>query len=109
MDRDPLRRQAALRARASEAILAALAAADARAPSVGAAVADAIAAVELVCWDFNLDPGDRLALIDDALLLMTPLKELAGAAQSARPALIVESLQRTGDLLRQYARLTRAV
>jgi hypothetical protein len=107
MDRDWLRRQAASRTRATEAMMAAVAAAESRAPSRGA-VADSIAAVKLACWDPTLDPGDRLALIDDALLMMTPLKELAGAAQAARPELILETYRRTNDLLRHYAQFVRA-
>ena len=107
MDRDRLKRQAALRTRATEAIAAAVAAAESRAASIGVVVADSIAAVTLACWDASLGPGERLALIDDALLLMTPLKELAGADQAARPALIVETYRRTNDLLRRYARLVR--
>ena len=108
MDQDRLQRQAALRARAEEAIKAALAAAEARAHPLSAAAADAMAAVELACWDPRLQPGDRLALIDDALRLLTPLKELAGSGRAARPALIAEVSRRTNDLLRRYAQFVRA-
>ena len=105
MDRE---RQTALRARADEAIRAALAAADARAPSLGLVLADAMEAISLVCWDSTLDAGDKLALIDDALLLIPPLRRLARAPQDARPAQIAEVFRRTNDLLRRYAQLVRA-
>jgi hypothetical protein len=105
MDKESTRRQLALRARAEEAIEAALAAADARVPELAVVVADAMAAVDLSCWDPSLGPGDRLALIDDALRLMGPLKELVGAAHAARPALVAQVYRRTNDLLRRYAQL----
>jgi hypothetical protein len=102
------KRQTALRARADEAIMAAVAAVDARAPSLGIAVANAMEAIGAVCWDFGLAPGDRLSLIDDALRMLPLLKGLARAAQAARPAMIVEIYRRTDDLLSRYARFIRA-
>lgn len=108
MDREGLQRQAALRARAAEAIAAALAAADSRAPSIGDASGDAIAAVKLACWDAALDPDDRLVLVNEGLRLLAVLKELAVAPQASRPGLIVEIFRRTNALLRLYARFVQA-
>jgi hypothetical protein len=105
MDRDLPNRQTALRARAEEAIRAALAAADAHAHPVTSVLADAMAAVDLACWDPGLEPTDRLALIDEALRLMIPLKELATVGRAARPNLIAEVSRRTSGLLRRYAAL----
>jgi hypothetical protein len=108
MDEDRSWRQLALRARADEAITAALAAADARAPLQCLVVSDALEAVNLACWDPALDPGDALALIDNALRLTASLKELTGADDAARPALIADVYRRTSDMLRRYARFVRA-
>jgi hypothetical protein len=97
-----------MRLRANEAMTAALAAADARAPFLGVLVEDAMASIDLVCWDSTLDLRDRLALIDDALLLIASLKALSGSAQAAPPEMIVEVVRRTNGLLCRYARLVRA-
>ena len=102
------RRQIALRARADEAIVAALAAADARAKSFGGVVADASEAIGFVCWDSSLPPRERLSLINDALRMLSILKELAGAAHATRPAMIAEVYRRTNDLLQRYATFIRA-
>ena len=103
MDRNEAERQAALRARAEEAIEAALAAANARAPIPSLIVDSAMSAVRLVCWDGSLDARSRLVLIDDALRLLAALKGLAHSPEPARPALIVELLRGTNALLRRYA------
>lgn len=108
MDRDWEERQAALRARADEAIRAALAAANARAPLPSLVVESAMAAAKLACWDQALEPRDRLILIDDALRLLRALKELARAPQAARSERIVELFRQTNDLLRRYAGFVRA-
>jgi hypothetical protein len=108
MDQDQgARTQAALRARAEAAIAEALSAADGRAPFLGGVVSDTMEAVSLVCWDAGLDAHDRLALIHDALPVLAALKELARAAQDARPALLEKVLRGTNGLLRGYARLVR--
>lgn len=108
MDRDGLSRQTALRLRADEAITAALAAADARAPSLPALVEDTMASIDLACGDNTLGARDRTALIDAALLLLASMKTLLRAPQAARPGLTLEVVRRTNALLRRYARLVRA-
>jgi hypothetical protein len=107
MDPDWEKSQLALRARAEEAISAALAAADARAPIPGIVVESTMAAVKLACWDQSLEPRDRLLLIDDALALLWALKELPRASEAARPELTVHLLRRCTDLLRRYAEFVR--
>lgn len=107
MDRDRLRRQTVMRLRASEAMTAALAAAEACSPSLGILVEDTMTSIDLVCGDYTLGTRDRLALIDEALLLIAFLKEVLGAARSVRPELIVEIVRRTNGLLRRYARLVQ--
>lgn len=107
MDRDRLRHQNAMRLRANEAMMAALAAAEDRAPSLGGLVEDTMASINLVCGDFTLALRDRLALIEEALLLIASLKEILGAAQEARVELSVEVVRRTNGLLCRYARLVR--
>lgn len=102
------RRQAALRKRADDLISAALAAADVRSRLLTGAVSDAMAAVELTCWDDSLAPSDRLSLIDEALRLMSLLKEFGQAPAAARPALAADALRLSNGLLRRYARLVRA-
>ncbi len=66
-----------------------------------------MASINLVCWDSSLETADRLALIDEALLLIVPLKELSGAARAARSVLILEVVRRTNSMLRRYARFVR--
>ena len=93
--------------RANEAMTAAFAAVDACAPTLGAVVADTMDCINLACWDSRLEPIDRLALIDEALLLIAPLKKISGASLEARAALIVEVVRRTTGMLRRYAQLVR--
>jgi hypothetical protein len=107
MDQDWAERQAALRARAKEAITAALSAAKNREPSLGALLTESMDAITLACWDAVLAPSDRLVLLDDALLLLASLKTLAGAPPAGRPALLAEVYRRTAGMLRRHARLVR--
>jgi len=104
MDRERLNRRMAMRLRADEAMKAALAAADACAPSLAVLLEDTTASIKLACGDSTLRPCDRLALIDDALALIDSMKHLLRAGQAARPELIMEVLRRTSGLLRRYAR-----
>lgn len=107
MDQDEARRKAALQARAEEAMAAALAAARSRVPIPGIVVESAMTAVKLACWDEELEPRERLLLIDDALRLLGALKELPNAPPAARPDLVVALLQGTNELLRRYADFVR--
>lgn len=108
MDRDRLSRQAAMRLRADEAMTAALAAADACAPSLTVFIEYAMNSINLVCEDSTLDLRDRLALIDDALVLIDSMKKLLRAPHEARSELIMEILRRTSGLLGRYARQKHA-
>jgi hypothetical protein len=104
MDRD---RRTALRLRADEAMRAALAAADDRAPSLAALIETTMASINLVCDDAKLDPRARLLIIDDALRLLASLKKLLRAAQTPPPEAVMEVLRRTNGLLCRYTRLVR--
>lgn len=108
MDRDRLNRQTAMRLRADEAMKAALAAADACAPSLAIFIEDTTTSIKLACEDSTLDLRDRLVLFDDSLLLLATLKKLLRAPQAARPELIMEVGRRTSGLLRRYIRFVRA-
>lgn len=108
MDRDWLSRQAAMRVRANEAMMAALTAADARVPSLPALIEDTMTSINLVCEDAALDLCDRLVLIDDALLLIATLKKLSEEAQAARPEMILEVVRRTNLMLCRYAQFVRS-
>lgn len=107
MDQDGLGRRTALRLRADEAMKAALAAADARAPSLPVFIEDTMASIDLACGDEALDARDRVALIDAALLLLASMKTLLRAPRDSRPELMIEIVRRTNALLRRYARLVR--
>ena len=107
MDRDEAQRRAALRARAEEAMAAAVAAANARVPIPGIVVESAMTAVKLACWDEGLEPRERLLLIDAALRLLSALKELPRAPEIERPTLVLELLRGTNELLRLYAGFVR--
>lgn len=94
-----------MRARADEAMAAALAAADGTlAPA--AVIRDTMASIKLVCEDAALAPRDKLALLDDALVLVASVKKLVRAAQPS-PEAVMEVLRRTNGLLRRYTRLVR--
>jgi hypothetical protein len=97
-----------MRLRANEAMMAALAAADACAPFLPVLIEDTMTSIDLVCEDATLDLCDRLVLIDDALLLIASLKKLSDAAHAARPELIVEVVRRTNSMLCRYAQFVRA-
>lgn len=106
MDQDEARR-AALRARAQEAMAAALAAARSRVPIPGIVVESAMTAVKLACWDEGLEPRERLILIDDALRLLSTLKSLPRAPEPDRPELILQLLNKTNELLQRYSDFVR--
>src|SRR3569832_1761692 len=107
MDQEEARRRAALQARAEEAMPAALAAARSRVPIPGIVVESAMTAVKLACWDEELEPRERLLLIDDALHLLAALKTLPRAPESARSELILDLLNKTNALLQRYADFVR--
>lgn len=107
MDSDEARRRAALHARAEEAMAAALAAARSRVPIPGIVVESAMTAVKLACWDETLEARERLLLIDDALRLLSALKSLPRAPESARADLILDLLNKTNALLSRYADFVR--
>lgn len=97
-----------MRLRADEAMKAALAAAEACAPSLASFIDDTMTSIDLVCEDSALDPRDRLVLIDDARRLIDSMKKLLVAAPAARPELIMEIVQRTSSMLCRYTRFVRA-
>jgi methylase of polypeptide subunit release factors len=107
MDQEEARRRAALQARAEVALAAALAAARSRVPIPGIVVESAMTAVKLACWDEELEPRERLLLIDDALRLLATLKSLPRAPESARPELILDLLGKTNQLLQRYSDFVR--
>jgi hypothetical protein len=96
-----------MRLRADETMKAALAAANAGAPSLAVLIENTMTSINLVCDDAKLEPRARLLIIDDALLLLASLKKLLGAAQAAPPEAIIEVLRRTNGLLCRYTRLVR--
>ncbi len=85
----------------------AVAAANARAPISGVVIESAMTAVNLACCDVGLEPRERLLLIDEALRLLSTLKELPRAPEGARPGLVVALLRGTNELLRRYADFVR--
>jgi hypothetical protein len=107
MDRDRHSQRTAMRLRAEEAMRSALSAADQDAPSLAVFLEDTMTSIKLVCEDSALEPRRRLALIDDALLLLGSLKSLLRTDTAASPALIMEVGRRTSGLLCRYSRFIR--
>lgn len=103
MDNDPV--QAALRARAEEAMAGALSAAQARVPIPRLMVETALGAVRLACWDAGLKTADRLSLVEESMDLLAALREFTEAPEAARLDRGRAILRRTNDLLRRYAAL----
>ena len=97
-----------MRRRAEEAMEAALAAADDGASALAACIETAIAAIRFVCEDAELDPRDRVTLIDDALLMLASLKDIVRTANGSPFELTTEVFRRTNGLLRRYSGLVRA-
>jgi len=99
--------RAALHARAVAAMAGAVAAVNARVLLPDVAIASAMTAVNLACWNARLEPRERVLLIDESLLLLRTLKELSRAPENARPGLTIELLRGTNELLKRYADYAR--